>query len=511
MKILAYRITENRIENELSGTQTDIPIDDLLDWLLFSYSSRYSQSSCRLVVWSLSELVDLVSSRLPKTVASQLLKPPFRAQYGNYKLFCIPDKLFAVSKNGVEAVFYDLSQYDVEVGVQPALGGLQAVADRLSSALSDLGIPSPSTLSSPLAVFRQNRDWLHKLESQIPTIFDFPESILDAFEIAMNCTPREWTTNYRVGHFPGLYNYDISSAYPYEASNLIDLRDCTFRRSDTLSDSLLNSSYYGFLVGSFTVNPDHSLAFCSPFLAPNRDGFLTNFTGTVHNYPCSLEEVRTLYRHNMGSFKLDRGWFISPANGVRPRFPFKQFMQDMFALRGDDDLSSYLVKRVMNGVIGKMLETRKDAQGRITDYGDLYNSIYHALCTAGTRLRVFDFIVKNQISNVELVHVGVDGIKTTRAIDIPTASKMGAWRSSGQDSCFVLSPGGIVSSSRNLKNIDYDTMLTWCLEHPGASSLSPSDFDLRRLFLNQTRDFGALPKTAGSLLHDRFISSAPVF
>ena len=509
MKILAYHLSDTHIENELSSIALTAPLDSFLDWLISSHTSRYTSLSCRFVVWSLSDLTTLITSRLPDHIRRQLSIPPFKTRYNSYKMFLIPDKLFSIS-NGSEVTFYDLSQYYPDDRAPLALSDLQIKANRLSSSLSSLGVPALSSLSSPVAIFR-DQSQLAQLESRVPTIFDFPESILDAFEIAMNCTPREWTTNYQVGHFPGLYNYDISSAYPYEASNLIDLRDCTFRRSDTVSSSLLDSAYYGFLVGSFTVNPDHPLAFCSPFLAPNRDGFLTNFTGTVHDYPCLLEEVRTLYRHEMGSFKLDRGWFISPSNGVRPRFPFKQFMQEMFALRGDDDLSSYLVKRVMNGVIGKMLETRKDSQGNITDYGDLYNSIYHALCTAGTRLRVFDFIVKNRISNVELVHVGVDGIKTTRAIDIPAASKMGAWRSSGQDSCFVLSPGGIVSSSRNFKSIDYETMLTWCLEHPGASSLSPSDFDLRRLFLNQTRDFSTLPKTAGSLLHDRFISSALVF
>ena len=506
MKILVYRLSDSCIENELSSINLNVHLEDLLDWLISSHTSRYTSASCRHVVWSLSDLTTLITSRLPDHIRRQLLIPPFKTRYNRYKFFLIPDKLFSINKNGAEVTFYDLSQYYPDDRAPLALSDLQIKANRLSSSLALLDILAPSSLSSPVAIFRDQHQ-LAQLESQVPTIFDFPESILDAFEIALNCTPREWTTNYQVGHFPDLYNYDISSAYPYEASNLIDLRDCTFRRSNTLIDS----AYYGFLTGSFTVNPDHPLAFCSPFLAPNRDGFLTNFTGTVHDYPCLLEEVRTLYRHEMGSFKLDYGWFISPSNGVRPRFPFKQFMQDMFALRGEDDLSSYLIKRVMNGVIGKMLETRKDSQGRITDYGDLYNSIYHALCTTGTRLRVFDFIVKNHISNVELVHVGVDGVKATRDVALPASSKMGAWRSSGRDSCFVLSPGGIVSSSRNFKGIDYETMLTWCLEHPGASSLSPSDFDLRRLFLNQTRDFSALPKTAGSLLHDRFISSAPVF
>jgi len=309
-----------------------------------------------------------------------------------------------------------------------------------------------------------------------------------------------------------LYSYDISSAYPFEASQLLDLRDCSFTRSsDVVSSSLLSSACYGFLVGDFTVYPDHPLAFCSPFIADRGDGTGTqvNFTGTVHDYPCLLDEVRALSRYDLGEFHLKSGWFISPLNGVRPRLPFKSIMESLYSQRGDDELKSYLVKRVMNGVIGKLLESRKDGDGNVIEYGEHYSPIYHALCTTRTRLRVFDFLVQNGITREELVHVGVDGVKTTRHISLPAQSPMGKWRCSGSEPTIVLSPGAVLTPGRNFKRTGYNELLAECLLRQGAYKLGrdPNDpIDLRRLFVNQTRVFKKLPHNGLALLVNKYPS-----
>jgi len=202
-----------------------------------------------------------------------------------------------------------------------------------------------------------------------------------------------------------LYTYDLSSAYPYHASQLLDLRDCEFYRTPTIDIA----AYYGFLQGTITVYPDHPLAYCSPFLADRGDGTLVNF--------------------RLGEFHPTTSWYIRPLNGVSPRHPFQEMMNDLYTQRGESELKSYILKRVMTGVIGKLLETRKDQDGNITEYGDSYNPIYHAIITARTRLQVFDFIVQNDISKEELVHIGVDGIRATKYLPIPRKAPMGKWPS----------------------------------------------------------------------------------
>lgn len=314
-----------------------------------------------------------------------------------------------------------------------------------------------------------------------------------------------------------LYSYDISSAYPFHASQLIDLRDCTFRQTYDIK-----SAYYGFLIGDFHVDPNSQYAYCSPFITDRGDGTPVNFTGTAHDYPCLLEEVRTLFRYNMGSFDFKSGWFAYPSNGVRPRRPFKELMDTLFlerelpygisntnTYRAKGELKSYLLKRVMNGIIGMMLQTFKDKDGNITEYGKLYNPIYHSICTTRTRLQVFEFIVQNEISREELVLVGVDGIKATKHIQLPQRAPMGKWRCQGEEQAVVLSPGGIITNDRNFKKTGFTEFVVECLEHPQASKLGVDEkdpVDLKKLWVNQNRQYPELPERAGDLMERTYLS-----
>ena len=492
---------------------TSPSLDGLLHWLIFS-ASPITTSPTR-VVWSLSDFTHPILDQLPSTTRTELSRPPHRARWGNYRLYLIPDKVFSLNKNGSEVNIYDLSQYYPDQPEPLSLSSLQEKVDLLQTVLTDLGITSPPSLSSPVAAFRGHN--LLPDTNTIPTIFDAPESHLGAYETALQCTPREWVSNYQIGHFPDLWGYDITSAYAAHAARLLDLRDCRFTRSANLD----LSAYYGFLTGDFTVYPDHPLAFCSPFLADRGDGVLVNFTGTARDYPCLLDEVRMLYRHDMGEFKFRDGWFISPHNGVRPRFPFREPMGQLYEQRGENgnknsdevaELRSYLLKRVMTGIVGRLLETRKDNDGNIIEYGSLYNPLYHAVCTTRTRLQVFQFLADHNITQDELVHVGVDGVKAMRELPLPASASMGKWRCSGSDPAVVLSPGAVLSPHRNFKGTRYEELVVECLARPGASVLgsNPNDpIDLRRLFVNQTRIFPQLPKTGKALL-DNIYQSAPV-
>jgi hypothetical protein len=511
MKILTYHISypsgspviSNQVSPSGISSTDSASLPGVLDWLIFSHTTAHA--FCLQVVWSLADLAKLVIEHLPATSRSQLLHFPHRTRWGNYKLFFIPEKVFSVNKNGSESSFFDLSQYFPEEPEPVSLAELQKKADSLQQVFEGLGVTDIHSLASPTAAFK-GHSILQRMKDTIPTIFDAPDSLLEAYELALQCTPREWVSNYQIGHFPELHTADLSSAYAAEASRLLDLRDCDFQRSTEMDES----AYYGFLIGDFTVYPDSPLAFCSPFLTDRGDGVLINFTGTRKNYPCLLSEVRTLYRNDLGKFRLKYGWFISPSSGIHPRMPFQEPMSVLYLQRGTDGLRSYVLKRVMTGIIGKLLETQKDeAGGQVVEYGEWYNPIYHALCTTNTRLKVFDFLVRNKVAREELVHVGVDGVKTTRYIDLPAQSAMGSWRYSGSEPTIVLSPGAILTPYRSHKRMDYVDMLSFCLEHPGSSHLwkvKNNIVDLHLLFLNQIRVFSRFPSTAKDLLEAPCVS-----
>jgi len=476
-----------------SSSCVGLPADGVLNWLVFS-ASTLTPSSLK-VVWNLREFAGAVLHLLPGEISETLSRPPHRVKFGNYRLFYIADKLFGVNKNGSESVYYDLSQYFPGEREPGTINGLQEKADLLYETLSGLGIVDPPSLSSPLACFR-GHDLLKPLDGAFPSIFDLEDEWLDAQELALQCTPREWISNYKIGHFPSLWKADISSAYPQAASFLPDLRECSICES-TGVNLLAN---FGVLVGDFTVYPDHPYAFCSPFLADRGDGVLVNFTGTAKDYVCTIDDVRVLSQYKMGEFRFKRGWLVY---WREPPRPFHNVMHQLFDLRGASPLRSHLLKRVMNGIVGQLLETRRGDRGCVVEYGEHYNPIYHAMITNSVRLRVFDQLVQQGITEDELVHVGVDGFRTIRQLSLPDSAPMGEWRCAGEESAFVLSPGAIISSDRRFKWTDYSDLLSECKSRPASYLLGKNSDDpinVRHLFLRQTRSFPKMPKNAGDLL-----------
>ncbi len=503
-QIVAYKSAGlcGEFANSVSPAHTSLSPTELMDWLVFSHTT--TTTDCLKVVWDLGEFVTTVLSRLPESIRTEL-QSKRRIQWNNYRFYYIPDKVFSVNKDGSESSFYDLSQYYPGSPEPRSLPELQLLADELLATLAKLGIPSPTTLSSPVAAFKGS-ERLNGYPT-VPTVFDAPESLLEAYNLALQCTPREWVVNYQIGHFPELYSCDLSSAYPYHASQLLDLRDCSFHKSTELD----LSAYYGFLVGDFTVYPDHPLAFCSPFLADRGDGALVNFTGTIKDYPCLLDEVRVLNRYEMGEFRIKQGWYIKPLSGVRPKCPFQSLMFDLYQSRYQSELASYILKRVMNGIVGKLLETRKDKDGNITEYGDIFNPVYHSICTTRTRLQVFEFLTQQGVTRDELVFIGVDGVKTTRCIPLPDQVPMGRWRSAGSEPTFILSPGAVITPHRNFKRTGYNELLIQLCKYPLSSAFGKDgDIDLRKLFLSQTRVFPEFPRTGQALLSGKYLSEAIV-
>jgi len=182
-------VTDIRAYRDLPDT-TDP--STLLDWLLYSHTTEVA--TCLKVVWDLTSFANRVFSLVPDW--EQLGN--HRSQWGNYRFYYIPDKMFAVNKHGTEATFYDLSQYFPEEPEPRSQAALQAKAESLLLALVELSVPEPATLSSPIAAVG-----LDQLlgEVEVPTIWGAPESHLEAYELALQCTPREWVCNFQVGVF----------------------------------------------------------------------------------------------------------------------------------------------------------------------------------------------------------------------------------------------------------------------------------------------------------------------
>lgn len=497
--MITYLSTNHGIQDSLGHSFSSRNPTELLDFLLYSCSATHTLSELR-AFWDLDASVSHILSLLP-VPARKSLADTKRAVWPNYRLYYVPSKMFSVNKSHDEVTFYDLAQYFPDEPEPWTIQELQQKADQLLETLSDLGISKVARLTSPIAV-AEGSELLGEYQTTTPTIYDTPMPCWEAYEYALQCTPREWVSNYQVGHWDNgeLWDYDISSAYPFAASRLIDLRDCQFTKSDTM----VNSAYYGFVYGDLFVDPSHPYVFCSPVVA-NVDGRLSNPVGhlPIDFYPLNL--IRFIDYYQMGEFRLKLGWFISPYTAVRPRFPFYDLMHHLYSLRSHSPLASYFLKRVMNGIIGKLLETRK-SDGEIVKYGDLYNPIYHAIITGSTKVRVAALIIENGITKEELVHVGIDGIKATRDLSIPSVTGMGKWRGASPRPTIITSPAGIFTPDRS--HIPYPILRALLEAHPQSKrySFDGWELDLSVLRARQSRSFAKLPRTGGALLENRYLS-----
>jgi hypothetical protein len=470
---------------------------ELLDFLLYSCSATHPLSTLR-AFWDLDNAVNSIP--FPVAVRESFTKTN-RAVWGNYRLFSVPSKMFGITKSHDDVTFYDLSQYFPDETCNN-IEQVQQKGDELLVMLAGLGVAGPTKLTSPVAI-AEGSELIKGYQSTIPTIFTTPEPFWEAFEYALQCTPREWVSNFQVGRWDNLWDIDLTSSYPSHASQLLDLRDCNFVRSDTL----IKSAYYGFLYGDLYIDPSHPYAFCSPVVI-NLDGKLSNPVGHLPTDYYPLDLIRFINCYDMGTFKLKSGWFISPQHAVRPRQPFKELMSTLYTSRSQSPLASYFLKRVMNGVIGRLLETRKK-DGALVKYGDLYNPIYHAIITSQTKIKVAEFIIENGITQGELVHVGVDGIKSTKYIDLPPrSSKMGQWVCKGSQPTIILSPGRIYTPIRPKDGATYHLLsaITDAFPNRRSYEFNGTTVDLNILQVDQTRNFRELPHTGGALMSECYKS-----
>lgn len=499
------------IKDSLGGTcsATRDDIDLALQFLIYSCATRYPPSTLR-VAWDLDGFVAPILSLLPENVREQLSSPEHRAQYNQFRLFYIPSKRFCVSKNHIEATFFDLSQYYPDSLSPQTIRQVQSHADQLVSALAGLGISPPTTLTSPVAIFEASPQ-LKGVYGSIPSIADTPEPFLEAQEYALRCARRDWTSNYQVGHWKSgeLYSYDIAGAYPAVASKLLDLHGASYTKST--SWRTFERACYGFVRGEMSIRVGNLQAYRSPVLTDRGDGVLVNSSGRLPEDYYSLDTVRHVLRNGYGLFKLHDGWAINPRSGERP---FQSIMSRLYERRiGASELSSYVLKRVANGIIGRLLEMQTDKDGNVLRYGDHYNPIYHSLIINQVSLSVSDFLTKYHVVEEELVHVGTDGCRLTLRLPLPSkATRLGQWRCSGSEPTVVLSPGMILTPSRSVKGVTYKQFIEAVLASPLSSKYAfdvrgkKVDIDLSALHLYQDREYEKLPRNGGELLREKFMS-----
>lgn len=183
------------------------------------------------------------------------------------------------------------------------------------------------------------------------------------------------------GKFHG-YEYDISSAYPYEIANLIDIRGAEVSYSKKYN----TEAFYGFLrVRIHHKDPKVHLP-CGLYrklrLYPIGTYYLTI---TKQEYDYIMME---LPRKSVTVEIIDAAWL----SRRRLDTPYKSLFNELYDLKTEwkkkDRLRSNNYKIVMNGFYGKMAQCLFDKEDDVYRAGKGWNPIYASVITANTRIAV---------------------------------------------------------------------------------------------------------------------------
>ena len=267
----------------------------------------------------------------------------------------------------------------------------------LLSDLHEMGF-SPKTLSSPGTVME---------EALVGAVYfpDVTKIPTEAFEYAYNAYRGGWMECFKRGHFQRLYDYDISSAYPYQVSELVSLDGGTWYYCDYSGPKWYRWDGQGWISCNNIVGvPEYGFIHCLVDIKANVSPII--YRADVNTTPkgqwyttLTMDECAFIEERQLGTVALIKGYFFVPAIQAYKRLwaPMRRLFRQKSVLR-----NKWLPKAMSVSLYGKFAE--RDETGRT---GNLLNFVYAATITARTRLQIAKYAL---MLPERLVMIAADGL-----------------------------------------------------------------------------------------------------
>lgn len=406
--------------------------DTLLDYL---FSDVYASSN--FVTWNLKYESGAILRVFPLRIIKSLQihhEVEFTWNKHDYKISYLPHKSLRITRDKITVRFWDISPFYGRIrlesaastylnehklhGMDPNLFQPDYVKEHFDEIVTYC--IQDSVLAEKLATL-----WISKFEQTgIPVASLYSEASISFAYISRKAeivTPWEyWDTNQKLvryafesyeggkfeitarGKFKG-YEYDISSAYPYHISNLVDIRNASI----IYSKSYQRAAIYGYLrVRIHLENPALHLP-CGIFkklrIYPIGTYYLTI---TKQEYDYMRDEL------NVDVQIIDGAWVIVS----RRLYPYRSVMKELYEekqkWKKTDKQRSHNYKIIMNGFYGKMAQCIHTPEGTYLA-GPGWNPLYSSVITANTRIQVTrlqNFLKKSCLA------VHTDSVISTRKI-----------------------------------------------------------------------------------------------
>lgn len=465
-QIIGYSVDrEAGIFNSLGESQQE---EHYLDFLLDKYDEDVIKVLASLDddVANLLLLLKLESWELVKLYEKEkLYLAPYTIKY-------FPNKMFSISKGFGKTrpfcVLSDASQYNKELdkpanrhdkvyhqtrAMKAEFAGREAY-----KVFIKLGT-EPSNLISPINAYKDKFKLL-----DLPELYDIPK---EAQQLAYKCCHGSWLECFQRGHFDEVYDYDQVSAYPYQASKLLDLRLGEWKHT---SDYVATANY-GYCKGVANIKANFSP------ITYETDGS-RNFTPTREFETCLTKgKIDTITARGLGNFKILDGWWWT-AKGES--YPMKEEIHKLFELKEQAiGMEKEIIKRIMSGgFYGKFLQVFRNEPAQS------FCAPWAAEIENNTDLDVYNYIMDNGLED-SLVHIAVDGFVSTKPLIITHEGYMGEgmaashfdrigdWRLSNTSKAIVVSSGLVALEKRETYgdfSIGYEKLRRLIEQEPEARS-----------------------------------------
>jgi len=242
-----------------------------------------------------------------------------------------------------------------------------------------------------------------------------------ALEFAMLSFSGAWFENFKSGHFPKTYRYDIVSAYPAVIRDLVDLSVGTWYHCRERPEGAL----YGYVYAKVNVPRTH----ISPIVFKNMHDSIARPYGDWTAY-FTVQEIDWLRCHGGSADVLDAWWYVP----YTMFYSYRSVVDKFFSVKrksAEGTMEKWSSKIALVGMYGKFLQHKRGYGGR------LYNPIYATEITSRVRLSVADVCLKNPDA---VIAVMSDCVVSNKPLDVPKGRDIGDWSVKGPGDSLWLGP-----------------------------------------------------------------------
>lgn len=402
MRVVGYHITDN-IESNSDGE-----INQSAPWLDFLMVDK---GECIKVFYHMDYSIACLL-RMLKIPEKQLreLAETTDLEYKGYEFQYIPKRWFAVRYNKEFGGFSDMSQYTESIlkinqdnhGTVEYAISARDTGYKVYGALHNLGL-NPKSLTSPISAY--NKEVLSNID--LPTVDDMPPEVA---WMSYKCCKGPWIECFRRGHFNVSYDYDIKSAYGSELAKLLDTRYGKWIQSK----EYIANSIYGYCRGIVTINSNFS-----PIVYSDNSEHTFTPVGTWETY-LTKNEIDFINKWKLGNFEIEDGWWwklgevgtntndgynIMTKKEIESLLSLKTIIHNLYIKKeqASTDFEANIIKRIISGIWGKLLETYNDG------FGANFNPVWASQVETNVRLKVAEFVLANNMQD-HVLSVTVDGV-----------------------------------------------------------------------------------------------------